>query len=556
MTYLQWLEDRIFAENGIQEYGGPKEDEENTFVNDRAAVRMLQLREYDVWYNGSDSELLNFYTKNETIDYAYEPWFWRNKDCYFWSVASTENDIKRTHQGLARDMIDTMVNILGFPSMSVGMDDKGKAQNELDAILDSFDFWSLYHDRQTPLTLVEGWGAWKIGWDLSLSDRPFARYYDASHVDFAIRDCFVVGIIYKNWYVDRNDQRYLITETHQRHGKDLEIITDCFKTVPGDEATLERIDPKECPFMEGIIPEVTITNYPGLMGTPSIFFSDPSGRNYGRSVYTDKVSEFDDLDQNRSQDANAVRASSVQKTMDTNYLERDPVTHLPKQPKVFDLKFISVKGPKDADGTPQSGNEPIKVYQPQLNLAQYSPDAVQIVMDIIQGYMSPATLGIDVAKKDNADAQREKEKVTIFTRNGIIRQESRVLSKVASELLCANEYLKSDKHLITVPEYKVQVKFPKFADESFENKLKTLGDAYANDCLSTHEYVEDLYGEDMSDDRKKSLEAYLDARHQPEGKGGGDGSNPFNDMEENQADAVSSEQAAKDMTAKEQADGQ
>ena len=130
-----------------------------------------------------------------------------------------------------------------------------------------------------------------------------------------------------------------------------------------------------------------------------------------------------------------------------------------------------------------------------------------------------------------------------------------MLSKVASELLCANEYLKSDKHLITVPEYKVQVKFPKFADESFENKLKTLGDAYANDCLSTHEYVEELYGEDMSDDRKKSLEAYLDARHQPQ-QGGGDGSNPFNDMEENQADAVSSEQAAKDMTAKDQADGQ
>jgi hypothetical protein len=49
------------------------------------------------------------------------------------------------------------------------------------------------------------------------------------------------------------------------------------------------------------------------------------------------------------------------------------------------------------------------------------------MMQIINGVMSPATLGIDISKRDNAEAQREKEKVTIFTRNGIIDTETPIL---------------------------------------------------------------------------------------------------------------------------------
>ena len=66
----------------------------------------------------------------------------------------------------------------------------------------------------------------------------------------------------------------------------------------------------------------------------------------------------------------------------------------------------------------------IQTTQPQLNFDQYSNDAQNKLGFILTGLLSQATMGIDIAKKDNADAQREKEKVTIMTRNNIINRET------------------------------------------------------------------------------------------------------------------------------------
>ena len=54
----------------------------------------------------------------------------------------------------------------------------------------------------------------------------------------------------------------------------------------------------------------------------------------------------------------------------------------------------------------------------------------KFLLQIMNGIISPATLGMDIAKKDNAEAQREKEKVTVFTRNKLARAEKKILEKI------------------------------------------------------------------------------------------------------------------------------
>ena len=110
--------------------------------------------------------------------------------------------------------------------------------------------------------------------------------------------------------------------------------------------------------------------------------------------------------------------------------------------------------------------------------------------------MSPATLGIDIAKKDNAEAQREKEKVTIFTRNMIIEEETEILKDLCSQLLCAKELM--DKNEITVRDYDISVKFSEFADDSFETKLEKLGAAFDSETISEEMYMQKLYGNSLS----------------------------------------------------------
>ena len=50
----------------------------------------------------------------------------------------------------------------------------------------------------------------------------------------------------------------------------------------------------------------------------------------------------------------------------------------------------------------------------------------------LQGIISPSTLGIDVKKLDNAEAQREKEKATLYTRNAIVEALQEELPEVIS----------------------------------------------------------------------------------------------------------------------------
>ena len=117
-------------------------------------------------------------------------------------------------------------------------------------------------------------------------------------------------------------------------------------------------------------------------------------------------------------------------------------------------------------------------------------------------------MGIDIAKKDNADAQREKEKVTIMTRNNIINRETKIIKELLSLCLSLQEYL--DTGSITLQEYDISVNFNEFANPSFESELRTLGPAWSDGQISTSRYVELLWGDKLSDEEKAIEIAWLD----------------------------------------------
>ena len=59
----------------------------------------------------------------------------------------------------------------------------------------------------------------------------------------------------------------------------------------------------------------------------------------------------------------------------------------------------------------------------------------------LQGIISPSTLGIDTKKLDNAEAQREKEKTTLYTRNAIVEALQETLPEVVSAAVNAYNIL-------------------------------------------------------------------------------------------------------------------
>ena len=512
MRLVDYINKRIIElSGGLSEYGGEQEEDRLILINDKRKLVENKIKEADVWYSGDSDEILNFFTVQTNIEYNYEPFYSRNKRGYFWSIASTEQDIKRTHSGQPRNIIDTMVSLIGKPEIRVGNQKLkiGRSEAVLRNTLEENDFWNLYTFEQMPMTMVEGWGCWKVDWDKDVSNYPMLKYYRAKDVEFIYREKRMTGIIFKDYFTDGKYHNYLITETRCRVKGSLYIFKEIFRINADDITAMDEAEIKNIEVLKDIdLDPVVIENFKGFLAVPCIFYKDTVNNDgYGRSMYTGKFDLFDDLDQCLSQSSNTVRRSTAIEYFNTDFLERDKKSGLPIMPKAYDRKYTSYTGGKNADGT-QNTDQPVQVTQPQLQFSEYSIEAQNILLQIISGIMSPATLGIDVAKKDNADAQREKEKITIFTRNVIIDAETRILKKLFNQILEAYQLMNDNKS--TCDDYDISIKYSEFADDSFENKLQKLGEAYVKGTISTKMYLDKLYGDSLSKTEKEDERKYLE----------------------------------------------
>lgn len=522
MTILERMRARIRGVAGSVLKTKRPDDDRTTFINDNEKLGRMKLKEYDVWYDGDGDELLNFYTRENYIGFNYEPFYMRNKKNYFWAISSTEAQIKRTHSGQPRNIVDTLVNIMPFPLISAG-----ENTNNLQAVVKESGLEQVYKDEQLPLTLVEGWGCWKINWDKDVSDYPSVEYVSAENVDFIYKNGKIIGIVFKNYYTS-DKKRYLLLETRSiewkpnsaaaegSEGERVLVITNELYELPmnmaatDDDTPLKKVDLKTVPELESVEERIEIGPFDKLFAVPCVLLGNTSRQwGYGRSIFTGKIDLFDDLDQALSQSSNAVRLSTPIEYIDEEYLERDK-NGLPKKPKAYDRKYVMMKGQKNGDGL--ATGQPVQITQPSVEFSRYSDHAVQILLQILNGILSPATLGIDIAKKDNAAAQREKEKVTIFTRNALINGEERILRSLMEQMLMAKEFM--DTGAVSVHTYDISVKFNEFADDSFENKLEALGKAYDMEEISTDMYLNKLYGDTLSEEERAAEKEFLESARQ------------------------------------------
>ena len=123
------------------------------FVNDINQVKEERLEEYITWYLGDSDRLKNFFTRANAIDYNMDPLYNENKKSYFWAVASTEQDIKRSHSGHPRNIVDTLVYIMSIPKISADNDKDGIIDGNLHKILKANKLKQQLSQQSRPLTL-------------------------------------------------------------------------------------------------------------------------------------------------------------------------------------------------------------------------------------------------------------------------------------------------------------------------------------------------------------------------------------------------------------------
>ena len=150
----------------------------------------------------------------------------------------------------------------------------------------------------------------------------------------------------------------------------------------------------------------------------------------------------------------------------------------------------------------ENAKNEVKVDQPNIPHDSYMATYITALDQCLQGVISPSTLGIDVKKLDNAEAQREKEKATLYTRDAIIEALQETLPDLVSA--CVNAY--NILNNAPVEDVKVDIGFGEYANPSFESQIETLAKARpGSPIMSIEAQVEELYG-DSKDEAWKSDE--------------------------------------------------
>ena len=410
-----------------------------------------------LWYRGKAAELNQFYKQMD------------DSTGRFWGAVPTRGlEIRKTHTGIPKIIVDTLANIvtrdlndLEFPKIE---------QNDVWVAVEDENKLKDLYNRAIQDALVIGDGAFKISLDASLSEYPIVEWYAGDRVDFKRERGRIREVIFTDEYV-KEKAKYTLKQICGFGYVD-------YKLYKGDT----EVELGEIEETAGLQPVKFDPSF--MLAVPFMISESERWRGRGASIYESKTDNFDALDEAWSQWVHAMRASRPIRYIPDTCIMRDEKNGKMLKPNAFDNQFVEVA----ADMSERADNK-ISTEQPDFPSESYNNTFITALDLALQGLISPSTLGIDVKKLDNAEAQREKEKATLYTRNNIIDAFTPMLKKLIEVVFFA--YYTA--HMKPLEEIDIDVSFGEYANPSFEAVVETLSNP--NTPMSIEAKVDEMWGD-------------------------------------------------------------
>lgn len=428
--------------------------ETNAFVN-------------EIWFRGEGYELEQLY--KSIPDYKYS----------FWGAASTKGlEIRKIHTGLPKIIVNTLTNVCVDDMQDVKIEDIGK-DNAWKEIEKENDFKAIVK-KAVRKALVTGDGAFKISIDTDVSEYPILEFYEADRIEVKMRRGRVSEIRFKKRYA-KEGVSYILKECYGYGYITYKLFDAYDNEIPLDKLEQTK-DLQDVHFDKSF-----------MMAEYLSFFASDKWDGRGQSVYDSKRDNFDSLDEAWSQWVDALRANRTKTYIPEDLLPRDPATGAIRHGNPFDNRFI-------ATGTAmqEGATSKIETQNGTIDTNSYLSTYITALDLCLQGLISPSTLGIDNKKLDNAEAQREKEKTTLYTRQTIIYALQECIQSLVDKVFKVLNLMHGEALETT----EAEVSFGEYANPSFESQIETVGKAKTQGVMSIESIVEELYGDSKTDDWK------------------------------------------------------
>lgn len=479
-----------------------------------------------IWAEGKSNLLRKFYTNTlMTLPLPTQDYF-INKQTYFWKQIVFEPQSKAVHSGLPNAIIKTLINIVGKPEIKVNKKELNKETKQyeivedeeltklLEEILEENNFYTLLNKDQQFYMLAVGDGAFFINFNKEISDYPIIEFSDGRNVEFEYVGNRIVAVLRRQYFKDFETKKTYMLLTRlgtelaidnrtKQHERVATVEYYLYETETEQGKVVKEVSLNTIKETQGL-KNIVLRNVDKMIAEPTIYEIDKNSKR-GKPFFESKFDLLDDLDQNLSMSSTTTRRSAPVDYLPEELMEYDNEGK-PKKFNTFERKVLVYKN--DLNSATGVNQAMIETKQPILNFEQYSTQALEILHNILSGLVSPATLGIDLARDDNAAAQREKEKVTIITRDNIIDFQTGVIQRLLNKVLkvyfsAIGDYEKAREN------YEIYVNYPEYANPSFDSKLAVLGQAYVSGAMSEKQYVNELWGESLTEEEKEEEIARL-----------------------------------------------
>ncbi len=432
-----------------------------------------------IWYRGDSNEIEQFYTQNR-----------ENTDKHkFWASKCTPGmEMRKIHTGIPGLTVRTLVSVV-MPDMGE-LEFEQDSQKQLWEEINKDKKFKFKKKVQKALkeVLYIGDGAFKISINTEMSSHPILEWYPGDRVEFVRQHDQITEVIFKTPY-SVFGKTYVLNE---RYGYG-HILNELYLDN-------RKIDIKTIKATENLL-DVTF-NKEVILAIPFMVYESSKYEGRGGGIFDAKLDSYDSLDEAWSQWMDALRAGRSKSYIPDCLVPRDPDTGRLIPPNPFDNRYFA------ANGDMREGQKnQVFTEQPVIPHDSYLASYVTALDLCLQGVISPSTLGIDVKKLDNAEAQREKEKTTLYTRNAVVEALQEMLPDVVAACINADNILNNRP----VEEIRVNAPFGEYANPSFESQVETVAKAKQGGIMSIERCVEELYGDSLDQHCKDEEIARLKA---------------------------------------------
>lgn len=429
-----------------------------------------------LWYRADPAEIEQFFKQVAR---------WPSYQSRFWA-ATPQGKVRKIHSGIVQIVIDRYKDIITADLNEIDFGEEGTVTPTKD-LWDEIASENIFPDvigNAVAGALSSGDGAFKISMDESVSRFPILEFYEADAVEFIRQRGRLTEINYYTRYPDPNngDKEFRLEETYGKGYVRYKLYSEDGKEVPME--SLEQTADLEDSTFDGDF----------IMGVPLLFFSSVKWIGRGNALFDAKTDDLDALDEVISQWLDAVRKGRISRYIPEDMVPRNPENGELIRPNDFDNDYIAI-----GSSTKEGYSDKIEVVQPVISYDAYVNSYSSFLDLVLQGIISPATLGIDLKKNDNAESQREKEKITIHVREKLVGVLDDVIPELVEKTMMVYD-LMNGRH---PGEYEVSAKFGEYAAPGFDSVVETVGKARTYGVMSIDKSVEEMYGDSLTKEEKQ-----------------------------------------------------